>query len=164
MDDFYVQFADEYMIACGDNTDGGQKFIRDTGVPWYSCIPVRQGSCPTECVSGSPIEVTKSKDYAQVCLGEESMMNALHKGPLQVYFTVYEDFVYYDGGVYQHVNNMVSYGQDAVIVGYGVENGVKFWKVRNSWGRQWGEGGYFRILRGSNECDIENSCFLVTVK
>jgi C1A family cysteine protease len=28
--------------------------------------------------------------------------------------------------------------------------------VSNSWGRSWGENGYFRILKGTNACQIED--------
>jgi hypothetical protein len=27
--------------------------------------------------------------------------------------------------------------------------------VANTWGTGWGENGYFKLLRGENECEIE---------
>ena len=35
-------------------------------------------------------------------------------------------------------------------------DGTKFWRVANSWDTTWGEGGYFRIVRGKDECGIES--------
>ncbi|KAF7245846.1 Tubulointerstitial nephritis antigen-like [Varanus komodoensis] len=78
---------------------------------------------------------------------------------------VYEDFFMYRHGVYRHTP--VAAGQhrrhgthSVKITGWGEERTAdgsreKYWIAANSWGRDWGEHGYFRIARGVNECDIE---------
>ena len=59
--------------------------------------------------------------------------------------------------IYQHVKGTQEGGHAIRIVGWGSENGTDYWTVANSWNPYWGENGYFRILRGSDECGIESS-------
>merc|ERR1712060_439265 len=53
---------------------------------------------------------------------------------------------------------------DVSVVGYGVEGSQPYWLVRNSWGHHWGEGGFFRVCRGSNNINIESDCSWATPK
>merc|ERR1711957_75828 len=71
-------------------------------------------------------------------------------------FSVYGDFANYTGGIYRHTSGSMLGGHAVRIVGFGIENGEKYWKVANSWNPYWGEQGYFRITRGSNNCGIED--------
>jgi Papain family cysteine protease len=97
--------------------------------------------------------------------GDESMIrrDIYHWGPACTAMKIFADFLSWDGkGIYQWDKlspQMSPHGHSVVLVGWGEENGVKYWIVCNTWGKDWGENGYFRIVRGINHCEIEENVF-----
>jgi len=66
---------------------------------------------------------------------EHAIMNEIYqRGPVACGMAVTEEFENYTGGIFVDETGAKSLDHDISIVGYGVENGIKFWKVRNSWG------------------------------
>lgn len=170
-----VHYSEQYVVSCdfGDGACNGGwlsnvwKFLTKTGVPKLDCLKYSsgmtgdRGSCITHCTDGGPVELYQASHVINYGMDLDRMMEALvYDGPLQVAFIVYSDFSYYSSGVYQHVNGMIEGGHAVEMVGYGIdESGLKYWIIRNSWGPDWGEGGYFRIIRGVNECGIEEQAY-----
>lgn len=90
----------------------------------------------------------------------EGMQTAIMQtGPLAVAFTVYGDFETYKSGVYRHVTGEQLGGHAVEMVGWGVENGQDYWLIKNSWNEQWGDHGFFKILKGKDECGIEDDVY-----
>lgn len=69
--------------------------------------------------------------------------------PTVVVIDVDQGFQDYSGGVYQSSTcDATTVNHAVVAVGYSVQGG--WWKLRNSWGRSWGEAGYIRVPMLSN--------------
>lgn len=54
--------------------------------------------------------------------------------PITVSIDVPQELIDYKGGIFEDKTGMAGDGHDVSLVGWGVENGVKYWVVRNSWG------------------------------
>jgi C1A family cysteine protease len=65
-------------------------------------------------------------------------------------------FQTYGGGIMK--SSTLGPNHAVIAVGFGTAtDGTKFWIIRNSWGPKWGEGGYARMERDKNTCDIMNT-------
>lgn len=127
------------------------------------CPSQRSPMCPRHCDNTanddhknySADEMTYRGSVKSFTTESAIMKTLMEDGPCETAFSVYEDFANYVSGVYKHTTGGYEGGHAVRIVGWGVDNGVKYWKVANSWNPYWGEKGYFRIARGHNECGIE---------
>jgi len=83
-------------------------------------------------------------------------------GPVASGFVLYPDFYTFDAKstIYKWNGEGEKLGGHSVaIMGWGEENGIPFWIIKNSWGTKWGQDGYFRMIRGINNCNIEENCY-----
>lgn len=65
--------------------------------------------------------------------------------------------------MYQHAAGTPLGGHAVKIIGWGQDDVSAWWLVQNQWGELWGEQGLFRIVRGQNECGIEEEITAGTV-
>lgn len=153
------------MVTCDQSDsgcEGGEgmsafQFIQGSGLPTESCQPYNIPTCPPsqepclnfvttpDCLNycyGNQSENINHRYYCEqpYYLSEQSQMqeDLYQYGPFEVCFTVYEDFLSYKSGVYSHKSGQALGGHCVKLVGWGVENGVNYWKCANSWTTYWG--------------------------
>lgn len=157
----YPIYAWRYFLQTGVVTDECDPYFDTTGCAHPGCEP----SYPTpQCVRRCKVKNLlweDSKHYAasvyRVNSDQHDIMAEVSKnGPVEVAFTVYEDFAHYKSGVYKHITGDEMGGHAVKLIGWGTsEEGEDYWLLANQWNRGWGDDGYFKILRGKNECGIE---------
>lgn len=87
------------------------------------------------------------------------MMEEIYKrGPISCALESTAQFHNYTGGILHDTTGAHELTHEISVVGWGVENGVKYWIGRNSWGEFWGEKGMFKLVRGINNFGIETEC------
>ncbi|EET00718.1 Cathepsin B precursor [Giardia duodenalis ATCC 50581] len=177
LDSAGVPYSQQYTISC-DYLDlgcaGGLSFsvwtfLTEHGTTTLECVPYTDANkdisspCPDACADGSEIRLVKADGCLDYSGNVTAIMQALaNDGPVQASMAVYRDFLYYRSGVYRHVYGSQISSHAVEIIGYGAaddEDSTPYWIVKNSLGSGWGEEGYFNIVRGSNECDIESAVY-----
>jgi cathepsin F len=161
----YRSFSEEQLIDCdytnsgcnGGNQQNAFLYVMGTGgLMSSSSYPYQgyQNRCSFSPSYRTPFTVSSWFNAGQ---NEETIKNYLYTtGPLSVAINSVM-LQYYTGGIMTwDAYNCSPYVLDhgVALVGYGTENGLNYWIVRNSWGANWGEGGYFRIARGYGTCGI----------
>lgn len=177
-----ISLAPQHLINCegGGDCDGGSaggayEAMHDDGIPDETCAPYQAVNglpCKPTCKTCDPN--TTCYEVSNFTLYHADEIGSVHgtdkikaeiyaRGPIACSIDATSKLEAYTGGIFKEFavpmpNHIVS------IVGYGVEDGVAFWVVRNSWGDYWGEQGFFRIVQGSmfENLGVEEGCVWAT--
>lgn len=88
-------------------------------------------------------------------MNEDSLQQAVSQHPVSVAIeadtTVFQS---YTSGILDSTSCGTYLDHGVLAVGYGTDNGVAYWRAKNSWGTSWGDKGYIRMVRGKNMCGI----------
>ena len=166
----------QQLMDCSGGCSGGNEAVAlsvlvSSGDVELWCDPYTQTSatCGSFCGTGNTYAAVSGSVQRVGGAGPAGVLQMQYElvrgGPGVVSFVVMNDFFSYAGGVYTPSAGATEVGGHAVsLVGWGVDNGVPYWLCQNSWGASFGEGGFFRILRGADTCTIESRSGLVVAR
>ena len=171
-------------ISCSrynQGCEGGYPYLigkhgREHGIVEEKCQRYTEddSTCNKECFNAKTYKVA---DYGYVGdyyggTNEYEMTKEIYNnGPIVVALNAASDLYYYSGGIFtsgpvraegsfEKKIRPWEYTNHAVVcVGWGEEvvngNVEKYWILKNSWGRNWGDNGYFKIKKGIASVDAQ---------
>jgi len=96
----------------------------------------------------------KIHGYKSIRGNSAAYIQALNINPLWVTVNASPLQLYKSGIVDSNCSTVVNHA--VVLMGYGTDSGTAYYKIRNSWGKDWGENGNFRIASSGNMCGIHS--------
>jgi len=159
--------SEQELVSCSFlslGCDGG-----DTILSYIWLLLIHGGSIATErsdpyqSINGSSPACTAKIDtgvtgaqitsYEGIAHDEGEMAKWMASyGPISICLDA-TSFQTYTGGI---ITDCISQSVDhcVLLVGYDLGASVPYWLIKNSWSPQWGEQGYVRVAKGSNQCLI----------
>ena len=172
-------FSEQMLVDC-DTSDSGCNgglmeytftwLKNNGGIMFDSDYPYKgvKSACKSDSSKYADFKITGYKKLGSSystwsCVDEDELKEFLYEnGPLAVAMNA-DPLQTYSSGILDvssarcptsGINHAV------LLVGYGSTSSMDYWIVKNSWGKSWGEQGFFRIRRGNGTCGI--NCYITT--
>ena len=160
-----ISLSEQQLVDCtldfgnegcnGGMMDNAFKYIMEYGIQSEESYPYQ--SANQECLYDKNKVVTKIDNFVDVPEDDQfELAHAVARQPVSVGIDA-SAIKFYHGGVFDDWNCSDNLNHAVLVVGYGTENGKDYWLVKNTWGKAWGEEGYFKLAKkdsGKGICGI----------
>ena len=163
-----LSLSEQQLVDCSHNGNlGCMGGMMDRAFTWTESHPLEtESDYPYQgwtIFHGCREDASKGKVAAQSFVDvtpqdSDALKAAIAQGPVSVAIQANQKvFQRYSGGIITaDCGTKLDHG--VLAVGYGTDNGTPYYKVKNSWGADWGEDGYVRIAitDGAGMCGIQS--------
>ena len=161
--------SEQQLVDCSDSQgnqgcNGGlmdyafQYIIDNKGLTTEANYPytATDGTCDSQKEKQSEVQIQSFKDVT--INSDNALMTAIVQQPVSVAVEADQDsFQLYTGGVMTAAcGTQLDHG--VLAVGYGTSAGKDYYKVKNSWGADWGMNGYILLGRGTQYNSGQGQC------
>ena len=174
-------FSEQMLVDCDTSDSGCNGGLMQYSFTWLkknggimldSDYPYTgvDGTCQSDKTKYADFKVTGYKKLGSSwstwsAVDEDEVKEFLYEtGPLAIALNA--DYLSsYTGGIVDYTSSQCpssGINHAVTLVGYGTDStsGMDYWIIKNSWGKDWGESGYFRIRRGNGTCGV--NCYITT--
>ena len=139
------------LSGAGDCSGGyisqASEFLRNVGDTVETCWPYQASYNPTTKYCEGWEENTYkflNWDWVYPVNDPETLKRIVYfQGPAVVLFRMFTDLYSYNGGIYTHEYGEFETYHAVLVVGW--DDTIGAFIAKNSWGRNWGEGGFFKV-------------------
>ncbi|XP_050302733.1 cathepsin L-like proteinase [Anthonomus grandis grandis] len=159
-----LQLSEQNLLDCATAANGydcngcsggvpqsALQYVQDNGIDYYDEYPYEE--IEDTCRQQPP--VLQISGYTSTVQNDENnLLDAVGSvGPVSVCINC-DLIMNYGGGVFQDSSCSQTINHAVLAVGYGSENGLNYWLMKNSWGTSWGIDGYIKMVMGQNMCGV----------
>jgi len=156
-----LDLAEQWLVDCkpdgcngcnGASLHGYQEYMAKEGKLMHETGRPYLGKTEFQCPAGpywSPgYKITKAPTQWDPS-DDQIMAHVMEFGATAVALYASDPgFGHYKSGVFDTCNND-KVNHAVLIVGWGTENNIPYWLIKNSWGSSWGDAGYIKIKKGT---------------
>jgi len=164
-----VSLSEQHLVDCDTPANGGSDLACNGGLmdsaftwvkknggiatevdyPYFSGTTKAKGTCQT---NKAKVTAATPVSYTDVAVNSDAaLMSAIAQQTVSVAIEADQStFQLYKSGVLTAACG-TNLDHGVLAVGYGTDNGVDYYKVKNSWGSSWGEKGFIRLARGVSQ-------------